>query len=414
MNQNEADLGPLVVKTYKAKSIPRSYPYNIDYWLIGRGNEYVDAKRIAPIILLLAYFLPAWMLLESARDMEIFTYLFTSDTFTDQTRIDFILWRLKSYWEDGSYYFFIDGLLAPLFFFFSMHLIFSPYPRPVRFNQKNGLVYTKFMGKIWVTDWNVAAVKLWRGRNVLLPGDPYRGIQLCMHSLDRNGQLKTRWVMLSAVNSNKLDDIAIGGDPSLLYWHWLDEYMRGAIFEGELAPAGRPKKIIPTPKVGRLPILEKIMCFRGYKFSPKIDEQAVDMNKKLKTQGLYPHLKGDKLPDNPFFPWEHDFPERVIPNKEGIIGDAEIAEKEYQVRTAKEHKKAIRDSIIHDLHNRRVAVERVKELEPMVKEQGVTKSYRDYTLASLKKALASDCQKTPEELELIKLYIELGGYEAQR
>ncbi len=54
-----------------------------------------------------------------------------------------------------------------------------------------------------------------------------------LHALDRKGQLKERWVLLSAVNSNKINDLDIGGDPSLLYWHWLDEYMRGASFEGE-------------------------------------------------------------------------------------------------------------------------------------------------------------------------------------
>ncbi len=60
------------------------------------------------------------------------------------------------------------------------------------------------------------------------------------------------------------------------------------------------------------------------------------------------------------------------------------------------------------------AIERAKELAIIVKGQGVTKSYRDYTLVKLKEALSSDTQKTPEELELIKLYIEQGGYDAER
>jgi hypothetical protein len=347
--------------------------------------------------------------------MEFFSYLLTSNILHFETRSDFIIWRLNSFLDKGYYGIFIEGFfLSSAFFFLSIHLIFPPYPRPIRFNQKNGLVYTKFMGKIWVTDWNIAAVKIWRGSNVLLPGAPYRGIQLRMHSLDKHGQLKTRWVMLSATNSNKLDDIKIGGDPSLLYWHWLDEYMRGAISEGEPTPAGRPKKVIPTPKIGRLPILEKIMCFRGYKFSPKIDKQAIELNIKLKTQGLYPHLKGDKLPDNPFFTWEYDFPERVMPNKEGVIGDTEIAEKEYQVQKAIDDKKLIRQSIINDVNNRHTSIQRAKELETQVKAQGVTKSYRDYTLLKLETALASDSEKSPEELELIRLFIEMGGYENRR
>ncbi len=37
-------------KTYKAKSVPQSYKYHINYWLIGQGDYYVDSKRIGPIM----------------------------------------------------------------------------------------------------------------------------------------------------------------------------------------------------------------------------------------------------------------------------------------------------------------------------------------------------------------------------
>ncbi len=211
----------------------------------------------------------------------------------------------------------VDGMfLATVFFFLSLHFLFSPYPRPVRFNQKNGLVYTKFMGEIWVTNWNMAAVKIWRGKNVFLPGSkPFRGIQIRIHTLDRKGQLKERWVLLSAVNSNKINDLDIGGDPSLLYWHWLDEYMHGASFEGEL-PSGPRNKCIPKPKIDRLLALEAIMRFRDYKFAPCIDIKAVELDKKLKSKRLYPMFKADELPENPYFTWEVDFPEREMPNVE--------------------------------------------------------------------------------------------------
>ncbi len=416
MNDNESLTEALCNKTFKAKFIPRTYPYHIDYWLIGKGNSYVDAKRIAPIILLLAYLLPAWMLFDMSMHLEVFSHLLMSNTFTDQSRTDFIYWRIKEYWSDGAYYVFIKGFFfTPLFFLLSIHLVFAPYPRPVRFNQKNGLVYTKYMGKIWVTDWNTAAVKLWRGNNAMLPGTKtYRGIMLQIHSLDKHEQLKSRWVMLSATSSNKDNDLVIGGDPSLLYWHWLNEYMRGAVFEGDSAPEGRAKRVIPKPKIGRLPVFEALMCFRGYKFSPRIDKKALEMDKVIKTKGLYPRVEGEKLPNNPFFTWEYDFPDRVIPNKDGIIGEAEIAEKAYRDQKAKDDAEMNKQYIQSAIAKQTAQVNRARELEPILKAQGIKKSYRDYTVKKLEEALTSDTHKTPEELEFIQICIELDGYENQR
>ncbi len=47
-------------KVYKAKSVPQSYKYCIDFWLIGRGDGYVDAKRIGPIMFLVIFIILAW------------------------------------------------------------------------------------------------------------------------------------------------------------------------------------------------------------------------------------------------------------------------------------------------------------------------------------------------------------------
>ncbi len=307
----------LAEKIYRAKSVPKSYQYNIDYWLIGRGDNYVDAKRIGPIMFLCIYLFLAWFSFDIAKQLEIFSHLLTAEPFSSQTRVEYIIWQINSFLENATY-FIIDGIfLATMFFSLSLHFLFSPYPRPVRFNQKNGLVYTKYMGKIWVTDWNRAAVKIWRGKNVFVPWSCcFRGIQIRMHTLDKKGFLRERWVMLSAVNSHKINDLEIGGDPSLLYWHWLDEYMRGASFEGE-APSGSRNKCIPKPKIGRLPVLEAIMRFRAYKFSPKIDKQAFALDRKLKSLDAYPKFKEDKLPKNPYFTWEIDFPGREIPDTQG-------------------------------------------------------------------------------------------------
>ncbi len=390
----------LAIKTYRANKVHQSYPYNVDYWLIGKGKGYVDAKRMGPVMFLIVYIWLAYFTVNIFFEIQIYTDLLTSGMFSNQTRTEFIIWRLKAYYEDGGYYKFTDGLLLPvLFFFLSIHLLFGPYPRPVRFNQNNGLVYTRWWGQVWVVDWDHAAIKIWRGKNMFLPWlANYRGICIRLHRINRKGKVQERYVVLSALNSNRINDLKIGGDPGLLYWHWLDEYMHGASFEGE-APAGSRKKCIPAPKIGRFWLLEKLMRFRPYKFPPKIDQQAIELDRKLRNKKGYRAFKGAKLPENPFFPWEYDFPARVIPNKDGIIDEAAIAEKEYRIQKAIDHQ---------------TPAQRVQELALIVKEQGVTKSYRDYTLVKLKEALTSDTQKTPEELELIKLYIEQGGYETQR
>ncbi len=394
----------LAEKTYRANKVHRSYPYNVDYWLIGKGKGYVDAKRMGSVMFLIVYIWLAYFTVNTFFEMEDFSYYLFSNIFENETRIESILRRTSHFWIKGYYYKFIFGIfLATYLLFLSIHLLFGPYPRPVRFNHNNGLVYTRWWGQVWVVDWDHAAIKIWRGKNMFLPWlANYRGICIRLHRIDRKGKVKERYVVLSALNSNRIDDLKIGGDPGLLYWHWLDEYMHGASFEGE-APAGSRKKCIPVPKIGRFWLLEKLMRFRPYKFPPKIDQQAIELDKKLKRKKGYPAFKGAKLPENPFFPWEYDFPERVIPNKGGIVDEAAIAEHEYRIQKALDYQESYR-----------TPAQRAQELALIVKEQGVTKSYRDFTLVKLKEALSSDTQKTPEELELIKLYIELGGYDAQR
>ncbi len=467
---------PYLESTYKANSIPRRFKYHIDYWLIGKSEGYVDAKRIAPIMFMLLNLVLVWFLFTIADYIELYTYLLTvTDTDSIQERLDFILRRLSNFWSEGSYYrLFFGLLLSAVFFYYSFHFLLAPYPRPVRFNQKNGLVYTKFMGKVWVVNWNKAKIKLWRGTNPFTFFlATHRAISVCLYSLDKNNHVIEHWVLLSGINNNLLDDLELGGDPCLLYWNWLNQYMQGAKFESQVEGKSS-KRSIPDPKIGRLWLLEKLMRFRSYKFSKSIDKQAIALDAKIRTVGQYPKFIAAKVPNNPFFTWEYHYPDRQMPDADGNIPPSEPEIKDpasikivaltnrlskqgieniYQHFPLKELEAAlladkpksddelaliklyieaggygykadenqvIEDNepvlqpIVEDLTNNNAAIERAKELEPIVRAQGTTKSYRDYTLNKLEKALVSDTQKSPEELELIKLYIELGGYEAQR
>ncbi len=375
---------PFLKNIYKASSIHSSFKYYIDFWLIGKGEGYVDAKRIGPIMFVALFMVVAWFFLLIASEMEGFSHLLVSNT-GSQSRTDFILWRLSSYINHGWYGEFIFGMfLSVVFFFLGLYFLFSPYPRPVRFSQKNGIVYTKFLGKIWVTDWDIAAIKMWRGTNyVFLIPMTHRGIALRMHSLDKNGHILERWVLLSGVNNNRINDLEIGGDPCLLYWHWLNDYMQGASFEGD--PTTANKKIIPNPKIGRLWLLEKLMRFRDYKFSKSIDEQAIALDAKLKAEQLYPHVEGDVLPNNPFFTWQYHYPDRIMPNAKGEI-----------IQPVK---------IITDPTERKALA-----LEEKLVEQGFNNHYKHYHLSELEKVLVSGKLLSDDETRLIKLYIEMGGY----
>jgi hypothetical protein len=415
--------------------------------------------------------------------IELYTYLLTVlDTNSIQERIDFIHRRLAHFWLEGHYYRLFFGLiLSAVFYFLSLHFLFSPYPRPVRFNQKNGLVYTKFMGKVWVVNWNKAKVKLWSGTNPFTFFlSTHRAISVCLYSLDKNNHIVEHWVLLSGVNNNLLDDLELGGDPCLLYWNWLNQYMQGAKFESQVEGKSSTKTI-PDPKIGRLWLLEKLMRFRGYKFSKSIDKQAAALDAKIKSVSQHPKFIAVKVPKNPFFTWQYLYPEREMPNADGTLTSQQESEitdpvqlkiielstqiakqgnediyrhfslKEleaalvsnkpksedeitliklyieaggYQCKVAKDAPLPpqpetdryiiIQQAMVEELKQRQNTIERTKELAVIVKEQGVTKHYRDYTLTSLKKALASDFPKSPEELELINLYIELGGYEGLR
>ncbi len=473
---------PYLESTYKASSIPRRFKYHIDYWLIGQSKDYVDAKRIAPIMFMALNLVLAWFLFILADYMEIFNHLLTSNTFPNQTRSEFVIDTLKYYLNENLYYKFIFGIfLASILFLLGLHYLFSPYPRPVRFNQKHGLVYTKFMGKVWVADWNKTKVKLWRGTNPFTFFlATHRAISVCLYSLDKNNHVVEHWVLLSGINNNLLDDLELGGDPCLLYWNWLNQYMQGAKFESQVEGKSS-KRSIPDPKIGRLWLLEKLMRFRSYKFSKSIDKQAIELDAKIRSVSRYPKFTASEVPKNPFFTWQYHYPEREMPNADGTLTSqqapevtdpvqlkiielsAQLAEQGidniyqhfslheleaalvskkaksneeialiklyieeggYNYKVAEEISSATQketdeaaiaeQSMIEELKQRQATIERAKELEAIVKKQGVTKSYRDYTLASLKKALASDTTKSPEELELIKLYIELGGYEGQR
>ena len=88
---------PYLESTYKASSIPRRFKYHIDYWLIGQSKDYVDAKRIAPIMFMALNLVLAWFLFILADYMEIFNHLLTSNTFPNQTRSEFVIDTLKYY-----------------------------------------------------------------------------------------------------------------------------------------------------------------------------------------------------------------------------------------------------------------------------------------------------------------------------
>ncbi|MEM5527186.1 hypothetical protein WN093_00015 [Gammaproteobacteria bacterium AS21] len=382
---------------YQASSIHSNFKYHIDYWLIGKGDGYVDAKRIIPIMFLALFIVVAWIFLFVANEMEYFSHLFGTEILSDETRYEYVIGNLNYFYDKGRYIKLIFGLvISTIFSFLGLHYLFSPYPRPVRFNQKNGIVYTKFLGEIWVTDWDTAAIKMWRGTNYtfLIPFT-HRGIALRMHSLDKNGHILTRWVLLSGANNNRLDDVALGGDPCLLYWNWLNTYMQGAVFEGvdgsnsKAKNSNKNQKVIPNPKIGRLWPLEKIMRFRGYKFPKSIDQQAIALNAKLKAQQLYPSFKGDAIPNNPFFTWQYHYPDRIMPNAQGKI----ILPKPILTDPA-----AI------------AAAQLEEELEQKLQAQGIDNVYKHYHVKELEGALNSETPKSAEEIALIKNYIKVGGY----
>jgi hypothetical protein len=237
---------------------------------------------------------------------------------------------------------------------------------------------------------------MWRGTNYtfLIPFT-HRCIALRMHSLDKNGHILTRWVLLSGGNNNRLDDVALGGDPCLLYWNWLNAYMQGAVFEGvdgsnsKAKNSNKNQKVIPNPKIGRLWPLEKIMRFRGYKFPKSIDQQAIALNAKLKKQQLYPSFKGDAIPNNPFFTWQYHYPDRIMPNAQGEI----IVPKTILTNPA-----AI------------AAAQLEEELEQKLQAQGIDNVYKHYHVKELEGALNSETPKSADEIALIKNYIKMGGY----
>ncbi len=311
---------PFSPERYKATNVPNNFNYHANYWLIGKGDYYIDAKRVGPILFLYLYVVLAWMFFYSSYKEQIYTSLAVGAENSDYSVTDLYIVYFNSYIENGKYNFLLSNMLMPIvYFFLGLYILFPPYPRPLRFNQKNGLVYTKHLGRIWVTDWNLAYIKLWRAADAF--NIQHRGIGVCMHSIDKKGRLMERYVILSRLNSMKINDLEIGGEPSILYWHWLNEYMQGATFSEETSSNSEAhsakangKTVIPAPIIGRNSWWEKILRFRSYKFAKSIDQQAIELDKRLKAMHLYPQDAGDQVPNNPFFPWEHDFPNKEMPN----------------------------------------------------------------------------------------------------
>jgi len=88
---------PFEKDIYQASSIHSSFKYHIDYWLIGKEDGYVDAKRIIPIMFLALFIIVAWFFFFVANEMEFFSHLLTANMLHFETRFDFIFWRLNSF-----------------------------------------------------------------------------------------------------------------------------------------------------------------------------------------------------------------------------------------------------------------------------------------------------------------------------
>ena len=301
-------------ETFKANKVPSKFIKYADYLLINWCPDYIDVKRIWPLIWMYIGFFFAIFLCYILYESEQYSYYLFSGGFNDETRIEVIIRRITSRYEAGRLGHFINLFLSPILLFFVLKLTIGRYPTPLRFNKSNGLAYTIRSRRIWVTSWNKAHIKLWRHTNNMSGGRVIeRAIAVRLFSINRKGELMTRWEPISAADNMALSikewtaDITgtpLGGDPSLLYWSWLNAYMQG--------------EDLVKPKVGKQTLFEKLRL-RKYYFPKSVDIKAVKLNQRLIEEALYPSPKEDKqqihkIPNDPYFTHEEDFPDVQRPD----------------------------------------------------------------------------------------------------
>jgi hypothetical protein len=301
-------------ESYQASKIPATFTRYADYLLINWQPNYVDAKRIWPLIWLYIGVLSAIFLAYLFYEIEQYTYYFFSNISSVETRIESIVRRIEYRYEKGRTGHFIGLFISPILLYYVLKLTFGRYPTPLRFNKANGLVYTIRGRRVWVTHWQRAHIKLWRHTNNMSGGRVLeRAIAVRLFSINCRGQLITRWEPVSALDNQKLTidnweitdpSKALGGDPSLLYWAWLNAYMQGE----ELA----------KPAVGKQTVLEKLRILPYY-FPKKTDAKAEKLAARLIAEQLYPTAAEDKkavrkIPKDPYFTHEEDYPDVPRPD----------------------------------------------------------------------------------------------------
>ncbi len=307
MNKSIYATNPLGITSYLATDIPCGLGYYVDKWLIGKADTTVDAKRISPVIWMYMKWLISALILYMFYLMEDFSYYFFGNKFPDQSRIEFITWRIQRFYEVGAYDQLLFGLIiSSILMLVALNIILARYPTPLRFNKSNGLVYYKLKGKIWVTPWSKAKIKLWRFSNTFSGSMVVeRAIAVRLFSLNRKGELIERWEPISGIDnlSDSMNEQVLGGDPTLLYWHWLNDYMLN--------------KEVPEPQIGKISIFERLH-FRKYQFPKSIDVKAQALHQRLIDENLYMPAIVDTsdcapVPNDPHFTFLEDFPHMEKP-----------------------------------------------------------------------------------------------------
>ncbi len=308
-------------ESYRATGVPSTFNQYADYLLIAKGISHVDAKRIWPVMWLYVVCGLGFFLLFIFFSLEKYSYYMNLKVFPGEYILDVVIDSIARKFRKGYFgyiYIFIFLGLPLLFLYTGLRLSIGRYPTPLRFNKENGLVYFKRYGRVWVTSWDLAHVKLWRFANVYSAQRVFaRGLALRLLSIDRKGEVMIRWEPVSSIDNHKLYfDEALGGEPTLLYWRWLNAYMQGEELE--------------TPKIGKQGIFEYLRLFK-YKFPKQVDEAAIKLQQQLLDQNLYPTSQKSweqprEVPLDPYFPHEEDYPD--VPRQPYQMYQKPEAEKE--------------------------------------------------------------------------------------
>ncbi len=289
-------------ESYKATDVPSVFNTHADHLLIAKDDNFADAKRIWPVMWLYIVCGIGSLLLYIFWVSEEYSYYILSNISVEETRIEAISRRLFWRFENKRYGHFIFSLfLPPILLYYGLRLSIGRYPTPLRFNKANGLVYFKRYGRVWVTSWELAHVKLWRFANVYSAQRVFaRGLAVRLLSIDSKGEVIIRWEPIASIDNHKLYfDETLGGEPTLLYWRWLNAYMQGEELE--------------TPKIGKQGIFEYLRLFK-YKFPKQVDEAAIKLQQQLLDNNLYPDSQKSweqprEVPLDPYFPHEEDYPD---------------------------------------------------------------------------------------------------------